>query len=206
VIIAPTRRGAGRAQPTNHYSFDEVPIDESAHHPQRTRRLDDEHFERIRMTASAPRPSGFHVPPPLVYAAGLFVGWLLDRRMPVPITDGASTGRTIGTVLCVLLSAAVVLSAFISFRRARTTVIPGRAANALVTSGPYQITRNPMYVSFAVLYTGVTLWLNTWWPALVLPVVIFVIDRAVIRSEERYLGAAFPKEYAEYRARVRRWL
>jgi protein-S-isoprenylcysteine O-methyltransferase Ste14 len=126
--------------------------------------------------------------------------------MPLPITSGPSTPRTIGSSLCILCSAAVVLSAFLTFRRARTTVIPGRAANALVTRGPYRITRNPMYVSFGVFYVGATLWLNTWWPAVVLPVVVFVIDRFVIRAEERYLASAFPSEYAEYCLRVRRWL
>ena len=112
----------------------------------------------------------------------------------------------VGATICVVASVAVVGAAFAAFRRARTTVIPGRPANALVTAGPYQVTRNPMYVSFVALYIGATLLLNTWWPALLLPVVVFVIDRFVIRNEERYLAAAFPREYAEYRARVRRWL
>ena len=152
-----------------------------------------------------PRPSS-HLPPPLVYAAGLLVGWLLDRRFPVPITVGPSMGRIVAAAICIAACAATVLAAFITFRRARTTVIPGRPANALVTSGPYQLTRNPMYVSFAALYIGATLLLNTWWPAVLLPIVILTIDVAVIRSEERYLAAAFPREYSEYRSRVRRWL
>ena len=153
-----------------------------------------------------PKPAGFHLPPPLVYAAGLLLGWWLDRRIPVPITVGPSRGRLIAAAICLLASGAVVLSAFLTFRRARTTVIPGRAANALVTSGPYQITRNPMYVSFAVAYIGVTLFLDTWWPAVLLPVVVIIIDRAVIRGEERYLASVFPTEYAEYCSRVRRWI
>jgi protein-S-isoprenylcysteine O-methyltransferase Ste14 len=112
----------------------------------------------------------------------------------------------IAATICLLIFAAVAGAALATFRRARTTVIPGRQATALVTTGPYRITRNPMYVSFVVLYIGVTLWLDTWWPAVVLPFVILVIDRFVIRSEERYLASAFPREYAEYRASVRRWV
>ena len=158
------------------------------------------------MSEAKPQPSGVHVPPPVVYAAGLLIGWLIDQRLVVPITVGQSTGRLVAAAVCVAAGLAVVLAAFVNFRRAKTTVIPGRAANALVTAGPYQVTRNPMYVSLAVLYIGATLLLNSWWPALLLPIVIFVIDRVVIRSEERYLASAFPREYAEYRARVRRWL
>ena len=153
-----------------------------------------------------PKPAGFHLPPPIVYATGLLVGWWLDRRIPVPITLGPSSGRPIAAAICLVASAAAIASAFMTFRRARTTVIPGRAANALVTSGPYQLSRNPMYVSFAVAYVGVTLLLNTWWPAVLLPVVVLIIDRAVIRGEERYLASVFPTEYAEYRSRVRRWI
>jgi len=154
----------------------------------------------------AVHPSGFHLPPPLVYAAGIFVGWLIDRRVPLDITPPGSTGRIVAAAVCLFVFAAVAATAVATFRRARTTVIPGRAANALVTTGPCEITRNPMYVSFVAAYIGVTLLLNTWWPALLLPLVIVVIDLAVIRSEERYLSAAFPREYAEYRSRVRRWL
>lgn len=153
------------------------------------------------------KPTGSaHLPPPLVYASGILIGWLLDRRLPVPITLGSSTGRIVAATICIVVCVAIVLAAFSAFRQAQTTVLPGRPANALVTSGPYQITRNPMYVSFVVVYIAATLWLNTWWPALVLPLVILVMDRFVIRSEERYLASAFPKDYADYRSRVRRWL
>jgi len=63
-----------------------------------------------------------------------------------------------------------------------------------------------MYVSLVALYLAVSLLLNSWWPVLFLPLVIFVMGLAVIRREERYLAAAFPEEYAAYRRNVRRWL
>jgi protein-S-isoprenylcysteine O-methyltransferase Ste14 len=141
-----------------------------------------------------------------VYAAGIVLGWLLDRWEPLPITSGRSPVRELVAAAFLLVFAAIVGMAFVSFRRAQTTVIPGRAANALVTSGPYRITRNPMYVSFVALYIGVTLLINTWWPLPLLPCVVVVIDRVVIRDEEHYLALAFPREYAAYRSRVRRWL
>jgi protein-S-isoprenylcysteine O-methyltransferase Ste14 len=63
-----------------------------------------------------------------------------------------------------------------------------------------------MYVSLALLYLAVALWMNSWWAVLLLVAVLFVIQSAVIRREERYLSAALPDEYAEYRARTRRWI
>jgi protein-S-isoprenylcysteine O-methyltransferase Ste14 len=63
-----------------------------------------------------------------------------------------------------------------------------------------------MYVSLVLLYVGVTLALDTWWPLVLLPLVIVAVDRLVIRREERYLAAAFPSEYPAYCRRVRRWV
>jgi protein-S-isoprenylcysteine O-methyltransferase Ste14 len=63
-----------------------------------------------------------------------------------------------------------------------------------------------MYLSLVLLYLAVTLVLDSWWPVVLLPVVVIAVDRMVIRREERYLEHAFPGEYAAYRQRVRRWV
>ena len=154
----------------------------------------------------APANAGVRFPPPLVYLLGVALGWLLDRWIPWPITAGPSQGRYVAAVVFVLVYLALFLGAFTAFRRAHTTLIPNRPATAFVTRGPYAFTRNPMYVSLVALYIAVALWLNSWWALVLLPVVVLVIDRAVIAREERYLGTAFPDEYGAYRARVRRWL
>jgi len=156
---------------------------------------------------SEPRAhAGVAFPPPFVYVAGIVLGWLLHRWRPLPITDGASTVRVALGIAMLLVFLLLFLAAFRAFRRARTTLIPNKPATAFVTSGPYAITRNPMYVSLVALYVAVMLWLNSWWPLVLLPVVVLVIDRAVIAREERYLDEAFPTEYGAYRSRVRRWL
>ena len=154
----------------------------------------------------APRNAGVRFPPPLVYAIGVAVGWLLGRWIAWPITAGPSRTRWIVAVIFGLAYLAVFAGALVAFRRARTTMIPNRPATAFVTRGPYGFTRNPMYLSLVALYIAVALWLNSWWVLVLLPVVMLVIDRTVIAREERYLGAAFPAEYASYRSRVRRWL
>lgn len=157
-------------------------------------------------TSSKPQHAGVHYPPPLIYVAGIAIGWLLQRWRPLPITTGASAARTVGAVLVFVIYLAFFVPAFAAFRRAHTSIIPNRPAAAFVTTGPYRVTRNPMYVSLVALYLAVTLVLNSWWPVALLPVVVLAIDRLVIAREERYLGDAFPREYAEFRSRVRRWL
>ena len=94
----------------------------------------------------------------------------------------------------------------IAFRRARTSPIPVKPTTAIVETGPYRFTRNPMYVGLTLLYLGLTLWVGSLWPLLLLPVALFALQRFVIAREERYLEAKFGDQYLRYKARVRRWI
>jgi len=149
---------------------------------------------------------GIHYPPPLIFVAGIVIGWLVDRLRPLPITDGPSLLRFALALLCGIAWFLLFGAAWRAFRREHTTLIPNRPATALATTGIYSRTRNPMYLSLEVPYIAVTLVLDSWWPLLLLPAVLAIIDRVVILREERYLARAFPHLYDEYRRRVRRWL
>lgn len=155
------------------------------------------------MTSVTDNP-GVRVPPPLLYAAAVIGGWLLDRRWPLPVGGGVSR-VVLGWVL-VAAWALVAGSAIGLFWRKHTSMIPIRPANALVTTGPYTFTRNPMYVAFAFLIVAFALFLNTWWPVLLLVPTLLAVQRFVIVREEGYLRRRFGAEYDEYARRVRRWL
>jgi protein-S-isoprenylcysteine O-methyltransferase Ste14 len=156
--------------------------------------------------APSPPHAGVRFPPPLLYVAGIGAGLALHRAWPLRMTAGASIARSVTAAICLVGYVVIFVGAFAGFRRARTTLIPNRPAAALVTTGPYRFTRNPMYVSLVLLYGAVTLFVNSWWPVVLLPLVLVAADRLVIAPEERYLAAAFPAEYRAYRSRVRRWL
>jgi len=150
--------------------------------------------------------AGINYPPPLLFVAGIVLGWLVDRLRPLPITNGPSVLRF---ALALIFGVAWFLlfgAAWRVFRREHTTLLPNQPATALATTGIYSRTRNPMYLSLAILYIAVTLVLDSWWPLLLLPAVLVIVDRVVILREERYLARAFPHLYDEYRRRVRRWL
>lgn len=157
-------------------------------------------------TDHAPKHAGIPYPPPLLYVVGIVAGTLVNRAVPLPITGHPSPIRAALALACGLGWLALFAPAWSGFLRKRTTIIPNRPAAALVTSGIYRFTRNPMYVSLVLLYVGVTLALDTWWPIVFLPLVIVAVDRLIIRREERYLAAAFPNEYPAYCQRVRRWV
>lgn len=143
-------------------------------------------------------------PPPLIYAGALAIGWLLQRLMPIDILP-RRPARALGAGL-IGLNFLVGVPAFLAMRRARTAVNPMRPTTAIVTAGPYRYTRNPIYLSFAVLYTGIALLANAVWALLFLPGVLVAVTRGVIEREERYLEGKFGAEYTDYKARVRRWI
>jgi protein-S-isoprenylcysteine O-methyltransferase Ste14 len=144
------------------------------------------------------------IPPPVIYVAGFLVGVALELAFPtggLPLAFALLAGL-LGGALWVAFDA----SAMWLFHRARTSIVPMRPTTALVTSGPYRLTRNPMYVGMAFLYVGLALALGVIWSLAFLPVVVFAVDRFVIAHEERYLEAKFGDEYLDYKGRVRRWL
>ena len=93
-----------------------------------------------------------------------------------------------------------------TFFQHRTAIMPHQPASRLVDSGPYRLSRNPMYVGMTTAYLGGVLVTNMFWPLLLLPLSLFGLTMLVIRREERYLADAFGEEYSAYRKRTRRWL
>ena len=108
--------------------------------------------------------------------------------------------------LLVTIGLAINVSAWIAFHRARTPVLPTRPTTAIVIRGPYRFTRNPLYLSLAIIHAGAALLLGYLWPLLFLPLAAALISRLVIAREEVYLEGKFGAEYARYRDSVRRWL
>jgi protein-S-isoprenylcysteine O-methyltransferase Ste14 len=155
------------------------------------------------MTVRSDSP-GVWFPPPLWYALAVLVGVLLDRRWPLPIAAGPLT--TIAGALFVVGWIAIAFSSISRFRRSKTSIVPIRPAEALVLSGPYRYTRNPMYVSLALLTIACGLFLATWWPLVLLVPTLAIVQQFVILPEERYLRRHFGVEYEVYTRRVRRWL
>jgi protein-S-isoprenylcysteine O-methyltransferase Ste14 len=145
-----------------------------------------------------------YVPPPLYYGAGFAAGVLLDRLMPLPI--GGRPATTVAGVVAAGVGVALMAGGVAGVIRHRTTIVPHHPVNALVTTGAYRWSRNPMYTGLAIAYLGGALLVGSWWPVAAFPLVIAPVRRLVIAPEEQYLSERFGRPYADYRARVRRWL
>ena len=96
----------------------------------------------------------------------------------------------------------------VAFKRARTTVNPLRpqAATALVTSGVYRYTRNPMYLGHACLLLALACALANAAAFLAMPAFVLYVTRFQILPEERFLSGRFPDAYAALSRRAPRWL
>jgi protein-S-isoprenylcysteine O-methyltransferase Ste14 len=147
--------------------------------------------------------AGVTFPPPLIYLLPLLGGIGLHWWRAWPVLP-SRVAAVLGPTLIAL--GMVGLPAVAAFRRAKTSVRPWQPSSALVTSGPFRFTRNPMYVGFTLIYLGVALWVNTAWSLLLLPIALTVMNQMVIPREEAYLERRFGDDYRAYRRRVRRWL
>lgn len=75
----------------------------------------------------------------------------------------------------------------------------------LMTDGPYRLSRNPMLLGIYMYDLGMLVWLQSWWPLLVLAVEVVLLTLQV-RSEEKRLEADFGEAYLAYKRRVPRYL
>lgn len=158
------------------------------------------------MALSSPDTPGVKVLPPLIWAGVFVVAYAAQRALPLRLWgDPPPAARLLGWGLVVAALALAASAAFL-FRRAGTPPHPGHPTTALVMRGPYRVTRNPMYVGLCLLYLGLALLVNSFWPLLLFPVVILLAQRWVIVHEEAYLERKFGDEYRTYKMRVRRWL
>lgn len=146
------------------------------------------------------------IPPPVVGLVVAVAMWLAAPLGPAFALD-APLRHGIPALL-VAAALAFDLGGLLAFRRSRTTINPlaPQRASALVTGGVYRITRNPMYVGMALLLLAWAVHLSAWPTLLGPPAFVLYITRFQIVPEERALARLFGEAYAEYTARVRRWL
>ena len=143
-------------------------------------------------------------PPPLVYLGGLAAGYGLEAALPSASLPGVVRFGVGGAL--VLAGGALARGFFRALAGAGTTTSPYSETTALVTDGPYRISRNPGYLGMALAYTGTALLSGAVWPLAPLIPTVAVVEFGVIRREERYLERTFGAEYSDYRAHTRRWL
>ena len=159
---------------------------------------------------SSQSPSRNHYPwlslrvPPLVLAALFAITmWSLPALLSIMIPG-------VWIVACALAMAggSLCMAGVLAFRHANTTVNPTNpeASTALVVCGVYRLTRNPMYLGFALLLLALAVWLGKMSAILLVPLFVAYLQQFQIRPEEDALRARFGVSFDIYCQQVRRWL
>jgi protein-S-isoprenylcysteine O-methyltransferase Ste14 len=142
--------------------------------------------------------------PPHIYLAAILLGAVLHWIVPFPIQVPALARWVAGLVIAACIGFATW--ARITFTRAGTNVNPRQPSLLLVESGPFRVTRNPMYVAMAVALFALAFATRVAWYLVLVPPVLALMHWGVVLREERYLSHKFGAPYDEYRQRVRRYL
>jgi protein-S-isoprenylcysteine O-methyltransferase Ste14 len=158
------------------------------------------------MTQERRHPLENRVPPPLVVVligvAMAVIAWFS------PAVEIGSTVRFVGGGVAIVLGGLVVVTGARTFWQHKTTINPVdlESASALVTTGVFRYSRNPMYVGFTMVLVGWAVFLAAPW-AFVGPVAfVLFTNRFQIMPEEQVMRAKFGQAYDDYRAQVRRWV
>jgi protein-S-isoprenylcysteine O-methyltransferase Ste14 len=146
----------------------------------------------------------YRIWPPVALGGPLVAGLVMTAAIGDPFAFAGRATRLTGIVLIIafVLWNGWTLSVMASHR---TSILPGGATSAVLQSGPFRLSRNPLYAGLIALDVGLALLVGSLWALVFVPVGIVALAWGAIRPEERYLAGKFGDEYEAYCARVRRW-
>ena len=145
--------------------------------------------------------------PPLIYLAAIAASIVLHLVYPLPfIGPPLSDILFAGGGLLIIGVVAIDFSAIRTLQRAKTTVMPHRGSEHLVTEGPFSFSRNPIYLANTMLMFGAGLMSQIVWFFPLGLIAAFLTQKLAIEREEKHLEIRFGKRYRDYAKRVRRWI
>lgn len=150
---------------------------------------------------------GVIAPPPLLAAAAIILGLLLDWLLPAYMLTLALSivSRVVIGVVLIGAGLALIIPANLELRSAGTHAEPWKPSVALVTDGIFGWLRNPMYVGGTFFLAGLAILLASDWMLVMTVVFVMVLHFGVVKREERYLEQKFGDAYRQYRDRVPRY-
>lgn len=143
------------------------------------------------------------IKPPFVFFWATVIGFIVHWIKPVSVRPERWAG--LGVIFC-LLAIALAGWAWMSLKLHRTDVRPWKPTTAIVTTGPFALTRNPIYLAFALFQVGLGLWTDRLAVVLMVIPAVAATNSWIIAREEAYLLRKFAAPYEAYLGKVRRWL
>jgi protein-S-isoprenylcysteine O-methyltransferase Ste14 len=142
--------------------------------------------------------------PPVILVVVLALGFILDWLWPASfLPDG--WGLPLGLIV-IYVAVNLKLFAVREMVRVKTALDVRKPATDIATSGPFSVSRNPIYIGIVLLNTGVACIANSLWIFLLSAALAAILQKGVIEPEEAYLEQKFGDKYLRYKAKVRRWI
>jgi len=154
---------------------------------------------------SSDRPTTLPWPPLLLLLCAV-AAWALSHLAPLPwpgLDDGAAqvVGYSFGVIGIALITWGIV-----TLKRHDTTILPHETSTTLVTTGPFQVLRNPIYLGDVFVFFGLAEVSKNVWFVIFGVVFALAVTWLAIRPEEAHLEARFGEAYRDYKAKTRRWI
>jgi len=148
--------------------------------------------------------SGVTIPPPIVYFLFILIGIGLNYLWPFSFFPQSIQGPIGYTIIALsLILFGLVLR---EFSRSSTSIDHRKSTTAIISSGPFRYSRNPVYLSLTILAIGVSFVVDSLWVIIMTIPAILIVHYAVILKEEAYLIKIFGDKYRHYMNSVRRWI
>ena len=145
-----------------------------------------------------------------LFPAALLLGFGLDHLLPLPFpVPGIGLVHWVSAIIAgflILVGIGLFAAGVRDFSRAATPLPTNRPARALVTTGVYGWTRNPIYLGFFLIHAGIGVAVRSPWILILIMPIAVAMRHGVVAREEAYLERRFGDVYRDYRRRVRRWL
>jgi protein-S-isoprenylcysteine O-methyltransferase Ste14 len=143
----------------------------------------------------------------VVFGIPLLAAIALQRAAPLALPRGTLTPAVLPSgVALIVAGAAIVILARREFARHGQPTDPGRPTGAVVTTGVFSFSRNPLYLGGVFILVGIALVFDLAWLLVLLLPALIACHYVLIAPEERYLAAKFGEEYRAYAASVHRWI
>lgn len=143
--------------------------------------------------------------PPIALGMAIILALAADWIYPLPFLPPGIVHVELGLVV-IVGAFLLVRWAVQTFRKAKTNLLTNQATLAIVSSGPFAYSRNPIYVGALIGLLGLAIAVNSLWFLAAAVVIFLVLQFGVIAREEAYLTRKFGQTYLDYKARVRPWL
>lgn len=155
---------------------------------------------------SIDRPNTIPWPPIIVVctvAIGIILNGLYDLGSPFGVIGELLFGLGAMTIVIAIL---IDFAAMRTMRNAKTTIMPHKGSDHLVTKGVFAFSRNPIYLANAMLIFGLGLVFSNYWLCLMMPIAAYATLKLAIEREEKHLETRFGGPFRSYKKKVNRWI